>query len=982
VDFEEDNPRPKSRPVLNQRRRGALPITLAVLGVLVLGAVGFSLVWTDVLWFRHLGFSVVYRTEVFTRVGLFVVGALVMGGAVAGSLILAYRNRPVYALSSPEQASLERYRTSIEPLRRLVAVVAPVMFGLFAGSTASQQWQTFLIWWNRSSFGQKDPQFHLDIGFYVFTLPWLQFLVSFFSGVLLLSGLVALITHYLYGGIRLNGPGPRFTAAARIQLGSLIAAFLLLRGLDFWLGAYALTTRQSELITGLTYTDARAVVTARGVLAAISVIVAVLFIIAAFFDGWRAVPMYGVGLLVISAIIVGQLYPAFVQRFQATPNAQVKEAPYIERNINATRAAYGLSDVEVTRYAARTEASPDALRNDASKIPGIRLMDPALISPTFRQLEQNKQYYAFADSLDVDRYVIDGSVRDTVIAVREVDLEDAPQDQRNWVNDHIVYTHGFGVVAAYGNQRTSDGKPVFFQSGIPSSGELGEFEPRVYFGEQSPTYSIVGAPEGASQRELDFPDDKSDRGQRNTTYTGTGGVPMGSLLGQSMYAIKFLDQNILLSDAVNSESRIMYDRSPRERVGKVAPWLTLDGDPYPAVIDGRVLWIVDGYTTTNSYPYSTIKDLNTATSDSITESTQSVTSLRSQQVNYIRNSVKATVDAYSGEVTLYAWDESDPVLRTWMKVFPGTVKPLSDISSELMSHVRYPEDLFKVQRDLLSRYHVTDAEAFFGQQDFWKMPDDPTESAATTQVQPPYYLTLQMPGQDSASFSLTSTYIPTSGTNTRNVLTGFLAVDADAGSTAGERAEGYGKIRLLELPRDSVVPGPGQVQNNFNADPTVSQALNLLRQGQSTVKYGNLLTLPMGGGLLYVEPVYVQGAGDSSYPLLQRVLVAFGDKIGFADTLDEAIKQVFTGTGTSDDDTSTPGTPEESTAQADLERALQDANTAIKASEEALKAGDFAAYGKAQDQLKDAINRALAAEARLEETGASPTATASPTTGG
>jgi uncharacterized protein len=692
-----------------------------------------------------------------------------------------------------------------------------------------------------------------------------------------------------------------------------------------------------------------------------------------------------------------------VQRFQVTPSAQQLEAPYIQRNITATRDAYGISGLEVTRYAARTHATPDALRNDAATIPGIRLIDPALISPTFRQLEQNKPYYYFADSLDVDRYDIDGKTRDTVIAVRELNLDDAPDSQRNWYNDHVVYTHGFGVVAAYGNTRTGDGKPVFFQSGIPSTGALGGFEPRVYYGEQSPAYSIVGGPEGATTRELDFPDDKSPNGQQNTTYAGDGGVSIGSTFTQLLYAIKFREQNIILSDAVNNKSQIMYDRSPRDRVQKVAPWLTLDGDPYPAVINGRVTWILDGYTTTDKYPYSTIENLNTVTSDSLTERTTSVTSLRSQQVNYIRNSVKATVDAYDGSVTLYAWDEADPVLRAWRKAFPGVVKPMSEISGELMSHVRYPEDMFKVQRDLLSRYHVTDAAAFFGQQDFWRVPADPTESTQAVQQQPPYYLTLQMPGQDSASFSLTSTFIPTSGNNTRNVLTGFFAVDADAGTTAGKRAPGYGQLRLLELPRDAVVPGPGQVQNNFNADPTVSQALNLLRQGKSTVEYGNLLTLPMGGGLLYVEPVYVRGAGDSSYPLLQRVLVAFGDQIGFSDTLDGAINQVFGstgGTGGGDDgggDTggggSTP-TPSPSgdtgdssavqAAQAELQKALQDASAAMKESDEALKAGDFTAYGQAQEKLKAALDRALVAEAKLEQARAaeqaSPSPSPSPTT--
>lgn len=967
---------------------------MAILGVLVVLGLVFSEIWTDVLWFRQLGYGVVYRTELFTRVGLFVGGGAVMAAGVLASLVVAYRSRPVYAPVSTEQASLDRYRDSIEPLRRLVVIAVPIAVGLFAASAASQEWRTFLLWWNRTSFGTRDPQFNLDAGFYVFTLPWLQFLVGFVTAVVFLSGLAAIVTHYLYGGLRLQTGGPRMTSAARIHLGSLAALFLVLRGLDSWLGMYSLTTKQSTLITGLTYTDARAVVTARGVLAVISVIVALLFLLAAFADGWRMIPLYGVGLLVVSAIVVGQIYPAIVQRFQVTPSAQVLEAPYIQRNIAATRDAYGLSGVSVTKYAARTQASADALRSDAAKIPGIRLMDPSLISPTFRQLEQNKQYYSFADSLDVDRYDIEGKVRDTVIAVREVNLDDAPASQRNWYNDHVVYTHGFGVVAAYGNARTGDGKPVFYQSGIPSTGKLGDFQPRVYFGEQSPTYSIVGGPSGATPRELDFPDDKSPSGQQNTTYAGDGGVSIGSAFTQLLYAIKFREQNILLSDAVTSKSRIMYDRSPRERVGMVAPWLTLDGDPYPAVIKGRVVWIVDGYTTTSKYPYSSIENLGTVTSDSRTERAASVTALRSQQVNYIRNSVKATVDAYDGSVTLYAWDESDPVLRAWRKAFPGVVKPLSQISGELMAHVRYPEDLFKVQRDLLSRYHITDSGAFFGQQDFWRVPTDPTESTATTQLQPPYYLTLQMPGQDKASFSLTSTFIPTSGNNTRNVLTGFLAVDSDAGSTAGERSPGYGKLRLLELPRDAVVPGPGQVQNNFNADPTVSQALNLLRQGKSTVKYGNMLTLPMGGGLLYVEPVYVQGAGDSPYPLLQRVLVAFGDQIGFSDTVDGAINQVFKGTGTSTggtgdsgggDATATPtpsatdtGSPEVVTARAELQKALQDARTAMEQSDAALKAGDFTAYGQAQERLREAVSRALAAEAKLEKAGASPTTGATP----
>jgi uncharacterized membrane protein (UPF0182 family) len=450
----------------------------------------------------------------------------------------------------------------------------------------------------------------------------------------------------------------------------------------------------------------------------------------------------------------------------------------------------------------------------------------------------------------------------------------------------------------------------------------------------------------------------------------------------------------------------------------VAPYLTLDGDPYPSVVGGKLVWIVDGFTTTNQYPYSRTIPLRDVTSDSLTENSRSVAALDQQQVNYIRNSVKATVDAYTGDVTLYAWDDQDPVLRAWMNVFPGTVQPLSAMDGDLMSHVRYPEDLFKVQRTLLARYHVTDANAFFGGQDFWQIPSDPTDNTGNGApgLQPAYYLTLQMPGQDNPSFSLTSTFIPrSSGTTTRNVLTGFFAVDSDAGTKKGEKRPGYGTLRLLQLPKDTTVPAPGQVQNNFTSSPEVSNQLNILagnrnNNGGSRVQYGNLLTLPLANGLLYVQPVYLRAANQGSYPLLQRVLVAFGNRIGYAADLNCALDQVFNNrqTGSTDSpacarDASKDGTgvtappdngtgPSPSTspspsnspstspsapgnAQQQLDQALKDADQAVKDSQAALKAGDFAAYGAAQKKLQDAIQRALLAEQQLGRGTPSPSPT-------
>ncbi len=1013
--------------MLRRRRRGPLVPTLVVLaGLLVLALVGTRTL-TDVWWFSQLDYLQTFTTRLRLQVILFVVGALLMAAAIAVSLTVGYRSRPIYAPISTEQAGLDRYRESLEPLRRLVVIALSVAAGLFGGSVAMGQWETVLLWWNREPFGRNDAQFGIDLGFYVFTLPFLTFLVGLLSAAVVLSGIAGLATHYLYGGLRLAGAGPRTTRAARIHLATLAAMFLLLRGAGYWLDRYQLMTAQTsridiEGVVGPSYTDVHAVLPAKAILAVVAVFVAALFIAAAVGSSWR-LPAIGTGLLVFSAIAVGGIYPWAVQYFVVRPDAQARESEFIQKNIAATREAYDLADTDVRQYDAQTTVEPGQLRQDAGTIPGIRLLDPTVVSNAYRQTQQVRPYYSFPDTLDVDRYQLPGSdgqtvEQDTVIAAREIDLSGLNNSQRNWINEHLVYTHGFGLIAARGNERAADGLPSFFQQGLPTSGALGEYEQRIYFGEKSPTYSIVG---GDDPIELDYPDN-SPLGYAQTRYAGEGGVPVGGLGQKLAYALKFADQNILLSDQIGENSKIMYDRAPRDRVEKVAPWLTLDGDSYPAVVDGRIKWIVDAYTTSDGYPYSAITELGEATTDTLTEGSQSVQALQDRSVNYVRNSVKATVDAYDGSVTLYAWDDSDPVLRSWMKSFPGAVRPLSEISGDLMEHLRYPQDMFKVQRDVLGSYHVTDPNAFFTQQGFWRTPEDPTATVGQNQsrpAQPPYYLTLQMPGQTSTAFSLTTSYVPRSqaqgaGSGSR-VLTGFAAVDADAGGESGVKKEGYGTIRLLQLPGETTVQGPEQVQANIVSDTDVGNELRLLNQGESQVVYGNLLTLPVGDGLLYVEPVYVQSRTGASYPVLRKVVAVFGNQIGFADTLDEALDQVFEGdsgaqagdqgappTGT-DPDTGQPPTDggtdgntggntgggTDTTAQQDLRTALDSARTAITDSATALENGDFAAYGEAQQRLQAAVNAAVDAENRIEQAAAAtPTATpeatpsASPTTPG
>ncbi|HKS02561.1 MAG TPA: UPF0182 family protein [Arthrobacter sp.] len=979
-----------------QTRRGALTPTLIVVALVVVGFIFFANVWTDVLWYQQLGYFEVFLTENLARIGIFAAGFLLMFAAVFYAIRIAYHARPVYAPDSDIRDNLNRYQAQLEPVRRVVMIGLPVLFGLFAGSAASSQWQKVMLFFNQESFGQNDPEFGLDIGFYLMTLPFLGFVTGFLISVAIVAGIAGILTHYLYGSIRIMERGIFTSRAAQIHLAVTGASFLILLGINFWLDRYSALQNSGGRWAGALYTDVNAVIPTKAILAVAAALVAILFIVAAVIGKWR-LPVIGTAMLVITSILAGGVYPWVIQQFQVRPSEQTLERKYIERNIGMTRAAYGLDQVKVERYNATTTTTAGALAPDAQTTANIRLLDPNLISDAFSQLEQFRPYYQFPKALNVDRYMVDGKVQDTVIAVRELNPDGLAADQQSWLNRHVVYTHGYGVVAAKGNKFTADGKPEFLQSGIPSTGVLGNdqtYEPRIYFGEDSPEYSIVGAPEGAPHREQDRPASK-EGGETQYTFTGNGGPNVGSFFNKVLYSIKFQSSDLLLSDGVNEASQILYERNPRERVQKVAPYLTVDGNAYPAVVDGRVKWIVDGYTTSQYYPYSQQEQLSDATTDSQTTAGRNV-ALPNSSVNYIRNSVKATVDAYDGSVTLYAWDDQDPLLKAWQKVFPSTLKPYSEMSGAVMSHVRYPEDLFKVQRELLGRYHVTDPVSFYKNDDAWSVPNDPTVSQEVKQ--PPFYMSLQMPDQKTPAFQLTSSYIPqVVNNNARNVLYGFLAADSDAGSKKGVKAESYGQLRLLQVPPESQVPGPGQAQNKFNSDPAVSQALNLLRQGASDVLNGNLLTLPAARGMLYIQPVYLKSTGETSYPTLQRVLVAFGDKIGFAPTLDEALNQLFGGrSGAQAGDASngkTPtapggGTKPPSTgsedAKAALKAALDEANAAIKAGQEALAKGDFAAYGEQQKKLSDALRKALDAEARLGSTGTassptSPSATPTPT---
>jgi uncharacterized membrane protein (UPF0182 family) len=955
-------PRPRQpRPPAGRRQKVLVPtlITLAVL--LFLGSI-FTSVWTDRLWFKSVGYSDVFRSVLFARISLFVIMGLVFGLFVMGNLYIAYRTRPATVPVRRDDPAY-RYRLALTPILKPIGIGVFVILTAFSGSVGASHWDTFKMWRNGTSFGTKDPQFGKDISFYVFDYPWWRFLTSFSFAMIIVTVLAVVFITYVFGGIRIAGRGPKLTRAAQIHLSVLVGLGILTRAVSYYLDRFGLLIGNSDLFDGIGFTDANARIPAKNILIWVAIACALLFFATAFFRSW-ALPAIGLGLLAVTSILLGAIWPAIMQGFQVKPSEPDKEGPYIAKNIEATRQAYDVADTEVQSYSAKTDLTDTELANSAESRVSTRLLDPTLISDAFEQLQQVRGYYSVPTTLDVDRYTLPGETQpqDTIIAARELNLAGLQEGQRNWANDHTVYTHGYGIIAARGNQRGPNGEPVFTAKDIPPAGEITTTTPpRIYFGEQSPSYSIVGRPEGAAPIEVDIPrggasakDDDTANVTQNT-YDGKGGVPVGSMFHKVLYAFKFAEPNIVLSSRVNSDSKILYDREPRDRVKKVAPWLTVDGDTYPAVVDGRVVWIVDGYTTSNSYPYSEHRSLREATADTLTDGNAQA-ALPTDQVNYMRNSVKAVVDAYDGSVKLYEWDTEDPVLKTWKKVFPGVVEDKSKITKPLLEHLRYPVDLFKVQRDVLQRYHVTDAQTFYEDGERWKVPEDPTAPASSRALQPPYYLSTARPGEESPKFSVTSVYLP----NSRQNLAAFVSVNSEATDT-----ENFGKMQILQLSSDTQIDGPSQIANSFQTDRGVTQALLQFEQSrEARILRGNLLTLPVGGSLLYVQPVYIQrSASEGSFPVLQFVAATFGESVGFGTTLDEALRVALgIEEGSSPPADEEPQTPpaegEDPPAEKTTQQWLTEASEAYNEAQKALEGGDLAGYQRQIDAMNDAIEGA------------------------
>jgi hypothetical protein len=940
---------------VNGRRSAILP-TLVIAAVAVVAFAVFTNVWTDRLWYRSFNYGQVFSKMLLTRIGLFLAFGLLMASLVAASAAVAYRLRPRFRAAAPTSPLLERYREVLESKFILVIVAVAVLVGLFAGGAASGQVQQYLAWRNATPFGTTDPKFGLDISFFVFAYPWWRFVLSFLFATLLFSSIAAAVVHYVMGGLRFSGARRGGTPAAQAQLSILVGLVVLVKGVSYWFDRYGLEIQTTRIFTGLNYTAENATLNAKSILAVIAGVCALLFFANAVLRRW-VVPTIGLTLMLLSAIVLGVVYPGAVQYFSVRPSEEIRETPYIKRNIEATRAAYGVDDVAVTNYSAKSTATSVQLGQDAAALPGIRLIDPSVVGSAYEQLQQVRGYYSFPKTLDVDRYTIDGKETDAVVAVREMNLNGV--EGQNWNNLKTVYTHGFGLVAAYGNRSQSGGEPQWIAKDIPPTGDLSEHEPRIYFGElqgaRDNQYSIVGAPAGTPPIELDTPGGGENGIAKTYTYSGKGGVEIGSMWRRLLYAAKFADVNILLSDRVNEASKIIYDRTPRERVEKAAPWLKVDGDAYPAVVEGRIVWIVDGYTTSNSYPYSQRYNLRDVTSDSQTSVGGTVVAQPQDDINYMRNSVKAVVDAYDGTVRLFAWDDTDPVLQTWKKVFPTLIQAKDSIPAELLKHFRYPQDFFKVQRQVLARYHQTDPRTWYQDSSLWDIPKDPVTGATTNSVEQPFYLSVKWPGDKTPIFSLTTSYVP----KNRQNLAAYMAVNADASSAK------YGQMRILTMSDTTQIDGPGQSFNAMTTNETVASRLRpFVNQGSATATFGNLLTLPVGGGLLYVTPVYTQRTGSAgSYPALRFVVVRFGQSVGIGDNLNEALNQVFKGSSAANPAPTTPTKPRAggSANNAAASTALDDAKAAYAAANAALAKGDLAGYATKVKEAEAAVDRAVAA---------------------
>ena len=858
---------------------------------------------TTYLWFDSVHVGAVYRTTLEAQILLFCIFGAVAGLVGGGTIMAIRRVTPLHisADSDTFRWAFRRYEPRVWRLLVLLAVVVP---GILVGQRAAAGWQTYLLWRHATPWHVSDPLFHKDISFFVEVNPFHLMVASLLSQAVVYGLWIAVIAGYWYGLWRPRRGRQKITIEFTKLVSLLLAAYLVLKAVNYWMSRYAVTTSQRGPVTGPSYTDVHAGLPSKYAMMGIALACAVALVTAAFLA--ERVPALGgvrvlagaVCVMLVAAGVIGSAWPGLVSHFGEGPSAAKVDLGEIANNQKATLAAFGLTgDITTVPYKPATTMSDAQLVQLAGKTAQIPVIDPNQLSPTFNVKQQLQAYYGFKSTLDISHYDLGGHPQDVALAVRELTSSGVPHP--SWVNNHLVYTHGYGLVAAPTTKvDPKTESPVFLDGGMPPSQQIPVTRPQVYFGQAfgASSYSIVGQPAGSHHDvEFDHPGRNGSSSSAHTTYQGHGGIPVGSTLRRFLFAVQMHDPNILFSSELNSASQLLTVRDPRARVAKVAPWLTLDGDVYPAVVNGQIKWIVDGYTSTAAYPDSQLVNLHTASATTLTSKNGASVAQPNQQVNYLQNSVKAVVDAYTGKVTLYEWNQTqhpDQLLNAWESVYPGLVQPQSSIPSAMLPQLRYPTDLFNVQRYLLAKYHVPNPADFYSGNDFWTVPGDVTinaQSAGGASSTPiaSEYLSNSATGFGAASFSLSSPMVTLNG----HQLAALVYVNAQPGPD-------YGKFTIVGFPSGPAGDSPAQVQNDIEADTKITEALTLQRGGNSKVVLGGLEAIPVAGRMLYVEPVYTQSKGGASFPILRHVIALYGNgNPSFANSVGAAIQDAIYSAG-------------------------------------------------------------------------------------
>jgi hypothetical protein len=961
------------------RVRGWMIAVVVALLVLLFSLRGLAGFYTDYLWFDSLGQGGTWGRLLFAKVVPALVFTVAFFVIMLGNLVIADRLAPRLRIGpmTPEDEMVTRYRQATERFTGRIRVGVALFFALIAGIGVSAQWQEWILFNNRVDFPKSDPQFDRNIGFYVFQLPFIRFIIDWLFAGLVIVLLVTAVAYYLNGGIRFQSQIERVTPQVKAHLSVILAVMALVKTAEYYFARFELNFSTRGAVDGAGYTQVNAELPALNLLIFISIVAAGLFIWNIWRRGW-VLPIIAVGLWGFVSVVVGTIYPALIQQFRVNPNEYSAERKYIARNIEATRDAYGLASIEPRNYDYTEELTPEVVAANKTTIDNARLWDPAVLEAVYGQVQELQTYYT-VDDVDVDRYEIDGQVVQTATSLREVNGNALPT--QSWINEKIVYTHGYGAIASPMNQ-VSQGGPDFFASDIPvQDNGIGVTArgAQVYFGEQQGGYVIVGA----KQPEFNYP----RQGVRDslTRYRGDDGVALSSFVRRAAFALRFNDVNLLVSGQIRPDkSKIIMYRSIRDRITKLAPFLRYDTDPYPVIVDGRTKWVIDAYTATSKYPYSQYVD--------------GVGGIQGR-FNYVRNSVKVVIDAYNGNVAFFVVDRTDPIVKAWRQAFPDLFSDFAAMPDPLKDHLRYPEDLFRIQTEVYATYHVVEPRRFFQGSERWLISPDPNEAItgvtaidttnpdtqgsttrspsirATTKRQDPYNLYIRLPGDDRESFMIIQAFVPVSQNNQQLRLVSFLTAKADR--------RNYGQLDSFVMPQGEQVTGPVQAALEINQDQAIASRFTLLDQQGSRLIRGTVQLIPVGNSILYVQPIYVENEGSASFPVYQFVAVfAQGRDPVLAPTVNDAIAALFPATaGTTPTTPTIPTTPTPPTTPAEpdsVEGLLAQASEKFTQADAALRAGDLGRY---QALVKEAQSLVTQAQQLLNTgTTAAPSATTTSTT--